>query len=48
MEVLRGKPTSITSVQSEASYDEIMAAIHHNQIPDKTLLAVVATCRANP
>jgi hypothetical protein len=48
MEVLRGKPTSITSIQSEASYDEIMAAIHHNQIPDKTLRAVVATCRANP
>jgi len=48
MEILRGKPTSVTAVQSDASYDQIMAAIHHNQIPDKTLRAVVTTCRANP
>ena len=48
MEILKGKPTSITSVKSEASYDEIMSAIHHNQIPDKTLRAVVTTCKANP
>jgi len=48
MELLRGKPTSVTAVQSDASYDQIMAAIHYNQIPDKTLRAVVTTCRANP
>ena len=48
MELLKGKPTSITAVKSEASYDEIMSAIHHGQIPDKTLRAVVTTCKANP
>jgi hypothetical protein len=48
MEVLKGKPASVMSIQSEASYQEIMSAIHFNQIPDKTLRAVVTTCRSNP
>jgi len=48
MEILKGKPTNIMTVKSEASYDDIMRAIHFNAVPDKTLRAVVATCRANP
>jgi len=50
MEFLKGKPTSVTSVKSEASYKQIMTAIHDdfNQIPDKTLRAMVSTCKANP
>ncbi len=48
MEALRGKPTNIMTVHSDASYSEIMKAIHHNQIPDKTLRAVVTTCKSNP
>lgn len=48
LELLRGKPTNVLSVKSEASYDQIMAAISTNQINDKTLRAVVNSCRANP
>jgi len=48
MELLRGKPTNVVSVKSEASYGDIMSAIHQNKIPDKTLRAVVATCKAHP
>ena len=48
MELLKGKPTNIMTVHSDATYDQIMYAIHHNQIPDKTLRAVVTACRANP
>ncbi len=48
MELLRGKPTSVISVKSDASYEDIMHAIHLDNIPDKTLRAVVTTCRAHP
>lgn len=48
MEFLRGKPNSILTVNSKAEYSEIMAAIQRNQIPDKTLRAVVNMCRTNP
>lgn len=48
IDLLKGKPTSVMSVKTEATYDEIMHAIHHNQIPDKTLRAVVNMCRSHP
>ena len=48
MEILKGKPASIVTVTSPANYGQIMQAIHMNQIPDKTLRAVVTMCRSNP
>ena len=35
IDLLKGKPTSVMSVKTEATYDEIMHAIHHNQIQTK-------------
>jgi len=48
MDILRGKPTNIMTIKSEASYDQIMYAIEHNTLDDKNLRAVVTTCKANP
>ena len=48
LKLLRGKPTNVVSVKSDASYDDIMDAISTNQIKDKTLRAVVNACRVNP
>lgn len=48
MDFITGKPRSVLSVKSEASYDAIMAAIRSNYLDDKTLRATVSLCRANP
>lgn len=48
MDFIKGKPTSIVTVKSPASYSQIMSAVSRNQIPDKTLRAVVNMCRTNP
>jgi hypothetical protein len=48
MEFLKGKPTSILTVNSEANYSQIMQAIHMRDIPNKTLRAVVNMCKTNP
>ncbi len=48
MEFLRGKPRSVISIASNASYDNIMYAIHNNVLSDKNLRETVLLCRANP
>jgi len=48
MEFLRGKPRSVISVTSDASYDNIMYAVRHDVLDDKNLRATVSLCRANP
>ena len=48
MEILKQKPASIMTVRSPATYEDIMSAIHANNIPNKTLRAVVNMCKANP
>lgn len=48
MEVLKGKPTSVMSIKSEASYQDIIYAVQFNKINNKMLQDVVTTCRSNP
>jgi hypothetical protein len=48
MELLRGKPTTVLSIKSEATYEQIMECIHNNEIKDKHLRAVVNSCKSNP
>jgi len=48
MDFIKGKPSSIVTVQSQANYSQIMEAVSTNQIHNKTLRAVVNMCRANP
>lgn len=48
MNILSGKPTSVLSIKSEASYSQIMECIETNNINDKHLRAVVQTCKSNP
>ena len=48
LKILQGKPASVISVVSEASYGNIMKAISEKQLSDKHLRAVVNMCRTNP
>ncbi len=48
MELLKGKPTTVLSIKSEASYSQIMECISTNNINDKHLRAVVQSCKSNP
>lgn len=48
MEFITGKPRSVISIHSDASYDMIMHAISNNHLSDKNLRAIVSLCRANP
>lgn len=48
MDILKGKPTSVISIKSEATYEQIMECVHNNNLNDKHLRAVVNTCKSNP
>ena len=40
MEILRGKPTSVTAVQSDASYDQIMSIQEEEERVNKICHAI--------
>ena len=48
MEFLAGKPRSIVSLTSDATYEQIMYAIAHNKLDNRHLRATVTLCRSNP
>ena len=48
MEILRGKPTNVLSIKSEATYEQLMICVHYNKIHDKHLRAVVNSSKSNP
>ena len=46
--LLKGKPASVISVVSPATYDHICGAIRSNDTSNETLAQVIAMCKANP
>lgn len=48
MNFLKEKPTSMMSIQTEASYEDIKGALYLPNIPHKTLDTMVKTCKQKP
>ena len=48
MDVLRRKPTSVVTIKTPATYEDIMKAVATGELSNKTLRAVVNMCRTNP
>ena len=47
-DILKGKPASVISVVSSATYDHICTAIQSNDTINETLAQVISMCKANP
>lgn len=47
-DILRGKPSSVVSVISSATYEHIINAIHSQDITHDTLKTIVSMCKSNP